>query len=132
MGGCASNSANTQSAPDLEDEKSPTLEQHGPRWDDDGFNEWADDCRLQWLNVEYVRQLHDTSQLFPGCQDCSPSGVHVGAPPNGVELFNVIHRYLGFKKPKHRYFDGVVFSGSSHTLDRFVGSAHIEASIVCL
>jgi len=86
-------------APDFEDEQSPELEQHDPRWDDDGFNEWADDCRLQWLSVEYVRQLHRTRQLLPGCQDCSPSSVHVGAPPNGVELFHVVHCYLGFKHP---------------------------------
>ena len=96
MAGCTS--AELHPAPDLE-AKSLKLEQHDPRWDDDGFNQWADDCGLQWLSVEYVRQLHDTAQLLPGCQDCQSSCVHVGAPPNGVELFNVIHRYLGYRHP---------------------------------
>jgi hypothetical protein len=63
-----------------------------PRWDDEGFNRWADDCCLQWLRVDYLRSL----DVFPAYQDCDQQGVHIGTPPNGVELFNVVHLYLGF------------------------------------
>ena len=64
-----------------------------PRWDDDGFNRWADECQLQWVRVDYLRSL----DILPAYQDCQPEGLHTGAPPNGVELFNVVHLYLGFR-----------------------------------
>ena len=82
-----------------DDEYPPTLYQQDLRWDDDGFNQWADECSLQWIRVDFLRHLHDTRRLLPACQECPSDCVHVGAPPNGVELFNVTHRYLGFKHP---------------------------------
>ena len=97
MGTCMSGNAARMRR--LQNPPSIVEEQLDPRWDDDGFNKWADDCKAQWLRVDYLRRLHDTGQIWPGYQDCPPDCVHVGAPPNGVELFNVTHRYLGFKHP---------------------------------
>ena len=96
MGACASAAAVAADKPPGEDDG---VELDDPRWDGVGFNDWADACRLQWLRVDFIRKLHAAGQLFPIFQDCPPDCVHVGAPPNGVELYNVIHRYLGYKHP---------------------------------
>lgn len=70
-----------------------------PRWDHEGFNAWADAAQIQFLRVDYLRQLRKEGRTLPAGQCVPRYGMHVGAPPNGVEIFNIIHTYLGQEHP---------------------------------
>ena len=62
-----------------------------PRWDDAGFNEWADEAQLQFILLGYLRTLHKEEKILPAAQWIPRHAYHAGAPPSGVEIYNVIH-----------------------------------------
>jgi hypothetical protein len=70
-----------------------------PRWDDAGFNEWADEAKLQFILVSYLRTLHKEHKILPAAQWIPRHAYHAGAPPSGVEIYNVIHRSLTDEHP---------------------------------
>jgi hypothetical protein len=62
-----------------------------PRWDDAGFNKWADEAKLQFILLGYLRTLHKEGKILPAAQWIPRHAYHAGAPPSGVEIYNVIH-----------------------------------------
>ena len=62
-----------------------------PRWDHAGFNEWADEAQLQFILLGYLRTLHKEEKILPAAQWIPRHAYHAGAPPSGVEIYNVIH-----------------------------------------
>jgi len=62
-----------------------------PRWDDAGFNEWADEAQLQFILLGYLRTLRKEEKILPAAQWIPRHAYHAGAPPSGVEIYNVIH-----------------------------------------
>ena len=70
-----------------------------PRWDDAGFNEWADEAKLQFILVSYLRTLHKEGKILPAAQWIPRHAYHAGAPPSGVEIYNVIHLWVTIEHP---------------------------------
>ena len=70
-----------------------------PRWDDAGFNEWADEAKLQFILVKYLRKLHKEGKILPAAQWIPRHAYHAGAPPSGVEIYNVIHLWVTIEHP---------------------------------
>uniref|UniRef100_A0A0G4HQE7 Uncharacterized protein n=1 Tax=Chromera velia CCMP2878 TaxID=1169474 RepID=A0A0G4HQE7_9ALVE len=66
-----------------------------PRWDDEGFDTWAESSRLQFLRVDFIRSLHVTRKRFPAAQNVPLHAMHVGAPPADVQIFLCLHVWLG-------------------------------------
>jgi hypothetical protein len=62
-----------------------------PRWDDAGFNEWADEAKLQFILLGYLRTLRKEEKILPAAQWIPRHAYHAGAPPSGVEIYNVIY-----------------------------------------
>ena len=54
---------------------------------------------MQFLRVGYLRQLQKEGGILPAGQCCPPEGVHVGAPPNGAEIFYVIYLMCAHSHP---------------------------------
>jgi hypothetical protein len=46
---------------------------------------------MQLLRVGYLRRLNSEGKILPAGQCCNPDDVHIGAPPNGAEVFYVIY-----------------------------------------
>ena len=46
---------------------------------------------MQFLRVGYLRRLNSEGKILPAGQCCNPEDVHIGAPPNGAEVFYVIY-----------------------------------------
>jgi hypothetical protein len=70
-----------------------------PRWDDAGFNEWADEAQLQFILLGYLRTLHKEGKILPAAQWIPRHAYHAGAPPSGVEIYNVIHLWVTKEHP---------------------------------
>eukprot|EP00900_Chrysochromulina_parva_P018282 jgi/Chrpa1/26455/Chrysochromulina_OHIO_Genome00026820-RA len=62
-----------------------------PRWDDAGFNEWADEAKLQFILLGYLRTLRKEGKILPAAQWIPRHAYHAGALPSGVEIYNVIY-----------------------------------------
>ena len=65
-----------------------------PRWDDDGFNAWADEAQIQFVLVEYLRELYRAGGVLPAAQWIPPHAYHSGAPPSGADIYNVLHLWV--------------------------------------
>jgi len=61
-----------------------------PRWNIVQFDEWCDSIRLCWVRVEYLREQLVTNFL-PRQQDCPQYAVHIGKPPENVQLYAVTY-----------------------------------------
>ena len=51
------------------------------------------------MTVRYLRSLDRTGSRLPACQQCARQLTHIGPPPSTVQVFNVIHAYLGRSHP---------------------------------
>ena len=60
-----------------------------PRWDVEGFNKWADSCKLGWLRVGYLRELHELRKAIPYRHLAPEGSLFVGAPPTDVSLYSL-------------------------------------------
>jgi len=58
---------------------------------EDGANFYAfcDVAQLAWLKVSYVQALAKRGGPYPRRQDLSTGGFHIGAPPEGVQVFTL-------------------------------------------
>jgi hypothetical protein len=70
-----------------------------PRWDHAGFNEWADEAKLQFILLGYLRTLRKEEKILPAAQWIPRHAYHAGAPPSGVEIYNVIHLWATKEHP---------------------------------
>ena len=66
-----------------------------PRWDVVNFNKYCDSCRLAWVRVGYLRELHEIGKPVPYQQLAAAGSLHIGAPPEDVQLYAIISRWLG-------------------------------------
>lgn len=74
------------------------LQQHDgrdPRWNHQGFNDCADECEVRFVKVGFLRHLMASGGTFPPAQCLPQTASHVGAPPHGVDLYYVVHPWLG-------------------------------------
>ena len=46
-----------------------------PRWDDEGFNAWADEVQLQFILIGYLRELLQAGEVLPAAQLASQACV---------------------------------------------------------
>ena len=66
---------------------------------DAGFNKWADEAKLQFILVSYLRTLHKEHKILPAAQWIPRHAYHAGAPPSGVEIYSVIHLWVTKEHP---------------------------------
>eukprot|EP00450_Noctiluca_scintillans_P038278 CAMPEP_0194480792 /NCGR_PEP_ID=MMETSP0253-20130528/3472_1 /TAXON_ID=2966 /ORGANISM="Noctiluca scintillans" /LENGTH=565 /DNA_ID=CAMNT_0039320221 /DNA_START=37 /DNA_END=1734 /DNA_ORIENTATION=+ len=70
-----------------------------PRWDVEGFNTWADSCKLGWFRVGYLRELHELRKTIPYRHLAPEGSLFVGAPPTDVSLYSLApFTWLGEKR----------------------------------
>jgi len=70
-----------------------------PRWDDEGFNAWADEVQLQFILIGYLRELLQAGEVLPAAQWLPRRACHIGAPPSGAEIYNVLHLWITTEHP---------------------------------